>query len=193
MLLTTEDRLGIVIDAVASSFTMSPEQEALLAAELAKPEYEGLDWLAKIEKLSKPYQVANPEPQGTAPRTEWARSELHNELTKMFRGTLPNITFTVQDLIRDQALQDFRGELAKQFHTVVFSSTISPIVISEGTLQRMMLDNMAATGLLTPGEYEALTTLPDPTYQAVITMPSPLQQLGFAAGSVPTREEIEGL
>lgn len=183
MLLTSPERLGFVIDAVAGSQALSPEQiQQLKDLRDGDPALLAItDPLALVEALCKPYLVSVSLPP--IARVEWPRDELYNALLQM---TLPNGVpfFLALDAMKGSANQE-AAALAKMVELTLNGPLAAISLENPGVAQG--LAGLKQAGLLTQEQYDYITTLPNPVTTEL--MPSKIDQTLGVSNGVLTLEE----
>jgi len=194
MLIATPERLGFVIDAVASSVSLSAEQiQQLKDLRNSDPTLKDItDPLAFVEAVSKPYETDNPDPQGMIPITTVSPRALWFKLDKLVLpdGKMLGAVITKEALAFDgDAAANQVGAGAYRLYKSQFTADDIDLTLD---------DSKAITTLLVgkwrvPQEtVDSLLTKPDPSWVARIIMPSKLDQtLGVASGVLALEEAAQ--
>ena len=156
-----------VVELAARSGVAAPEQIAALAAELAKPEYDGLDRAAAYRLLCRARTVPNPEPQGRVARAEWLPDELRNALLQMVDEQGASAWLKLE-LLRESPNHRFRALGIQALATFGLQAiSIANPLIAAGF--EMLVEAM----VITEDQWAWLTTEPDPAWRADVTTPAP--------------------
>jgi hypothetical protein len=134
---------------------LDPDQHAALAAELAKPEYAGLDDAAAADVLNAPREIPNPEPRGQVLRPFLA-SEVMGMLDPATIGNLRTIAY--------------------------LPTVVQAINLNDRPAVALWTNQLTASGIISPeqaGEIMGLlqATIPDPAWTETVPGPSPARRL----------------
>lgn len=180
---------GALAALCASDFQLTAGQAAFLRAEIANDPagrgYAGKPVVEVLTLLSAPYEVPNPEPQGRAPRGEWATDELANVLLQMPApdGVGSMFTYLERAALNEGPLSVIAREFLASVRSLKALNLANPLV-------QAGLAAFVQAGVLTQEQHEALTTVPDPSWSPYVAKPSRLEALGFGAGAVATARDL---
>lgn len=191
MLLTSPERLGFVIDAVAGSQSLSPEQiQQLKDLRDGDPVLKEItDPLAFVEAVCKPYETDNPDPQGVIPVTTVSPRALWFKLDKLVLpdGKMLGAVITKEALAFDgDAAANPVGAGAYRLYKSQFTADDIDLTLD---------DSKSITTLLVgkwgvPQEtVDSLLKMPDPSWVERIIMPSKIDQTLEVSNGVLTLEE----
>ena len=164
---------------------MPDELKAALKAELAD-DPTGRGYAEKtpneiVHLLTSEYEIANPEPQGTVPITEWAPDELKNMLLQATVGGVP-VWLAIQSLQTNE-----NQELAALAKLIPEVFTLKAVNL-ENPLVLGAIDTLRTVGVIPQELYDAITLKPDPLYQPIITQPCRVD--ASLGGYIPDPSEI---
>lgn len=172
--------------ATSSRTELSAQQRQSLAAAKAAAIGAGASEAEAFRALHRRRVVANPEPQGRVPRTEWATDELKNLLLQAQHSSGVPVWLVIRSLESSADPQVAAlGKLVPEVFTLRALNLENPMVAQA-------LSTLKALGVLDDALYEEITTVPDPAWQGVLDLPSAVEEAcGF--GSVLEWAEFEVL